>query len=98
MEFAPGHYCVETIQPYTCRYIKPIAREGKLTIERIYIRELKNTCVKAEFCCDDEAVNRVYQAGVETLPRMPWIFIWTAPPERVGWLCDSFLPAGWNGS
>lgn len=92
MEFAPGHYCVETIQPYTCRYIKPIAREGKLTIERIYIRELKNTCVKAQFSCDDEAVNRVYQAGVETFAQNAVDIYMDCPSrERAGWLCDSFF-------
>lgn len=92
MEFEPGHYCVETIQPYTCRYIKPIAREGKLTVERIYIRELKNTCVKAEFCCDDEAVNRVYQAGVETFAQNAVDIYMDCPSrERAGWLCDSFF-------
>lgn len=92
MEFAPGRYCVETIQPYTCRYIKPVVRTGKLTIERIYIRELKNTCVKAQFHCDDEAVNRVYQAGVETFAQNAVDIYMDCPSrERAGWLCDSFF-------
>ncbi len=92
MELAPGHYCVETIQPYTCRYIKPVAAAGKLTIERIYIRELKNTCVKAQFYCDDEAVNRVFRAGAETFAQNAVDIYMDCPSrERAGWLCDSFF-------
>lgn len=93
LEVEQGNYYIETIQPYTCRYMKPMVLEGCVRIEELSIRELKHPMVAvADFSCDDEALNRIFEAGRETFAQNAVDLYMDCPSrERAGWLCDSFF-------
>nr|WP_308628901.1 hypothetical protein [uncultured Eisenbergiella sp.] len=95
LDLKPGSYVLETIQPYTCRYMKPMVFSGGVTIRDMYIRELKNPDVcRASFSSGDEALNRIYEAGRETFAQNALDVYMDCPSrERAGWLCDSFFTA-----
>jgi alpha-L-rhamnosidase len=89
----PGEYRFESIEPYTLRYLKPLCLEGSCTIGGIYIREYASPDFDAaRFSCSDPALNRIWQAAVQTL-RQNAADLFTDCPgrERAGWLCDSFF-------
>ena len=95
LELKPGKYCLETIQPYTCRYLKPMVLSGSVNIRDIYIRELKNPAVsQASFSACDDSLNRIFEAGRETFAQnAPDLYMDCPSRERAGWLCDSFFTA-----
>lgn len=95
LELKPGKYCLETIQPYTCRYLKPMVLSGSVNIRDIYIRELKNPAVsQASFSACDDILNRIFEAGRETFAQnAPDLYMDCPSRERAGWLCDSFFTA-----
>jgi len=89
----PGDYSVESFEPYTFRYLKIIVVNGECEIENVYLREYVNPDVsKATFHCNDERLNRIYKAGVETFKQnVVDIFMDCPSRERAGWLCDSYF-------
>lgn len=93
LELERGCYDIETIQPYTCRYIKPMVLEGCVRIENLSIRELKHpTVALAEFSCEDEVLNQIFIAAKETFAQNAVDLYMDCPSrERAGWLCDSFF-------
>lgn len=92
LELKKGTYRIETIQPYTCRYIKPMVLKGRVKIAGLYVREYKNPAAVAEFSCEDEALNRIFEAGRETFAQNAVDVYMDCPSrERAGWLCDSFF-------
>ena len=94
-EMQAGRYVVETIEPYTLRYLKLIACTGECDVETIYIREYKNPDVRqARFVAGDERLNELFTAGVETFCQNAVdVFMDCPSRERAGWLCDSFFTA-----
>ncbi|WP_148410415.1 family 78 glycoside hydrolase catalytic domain [Murimonas intestini] len=90
-----GHYDFESFQPYTCRYIKIMAAEGRCRVERPQIRELRNhTGDHAVFHSSDEQLNRIFEAARETYAQNALDVYMDCPSrERAGWLCDSFFTA-----
>ncbi|WP_158584662.1 family 78 glycoside hydrolase catalytic domain [Lachnotalea sp. AF33-28] len=88
-----GSYCVETIQPYTFRYLKVMVQEGSADFKPFSVRELKNPQDSlAEFSCDDPVICRIFEAGRETfLQNAVDIYMDCPSRERAGWLCDSFF-------
>ncbi len=94
-DLQPGAYDVESFEPYTLRYLKPVVTEGDCDIEGVYLREYANPGVwAAHFASSDERLNRLFAAGRETY-RQNAVDIFTDCPsrERAGWLCDSFFTA-----
>lgn len=91
----PGDHQLETIEPYTFRYLKIIVPEGGVEIKDLYLREFSNPEVnRAFFESSDARLNRIYQAGVETYRQNAVdIFMDCPHRERAGWLCDSYFTA-----
>ena len=88
-----GEYRFESIEPYTLRYLKPLCLSGSATIGNLYIREYASPDFdSARFASNDPALNRIWQAAVQTL-RQNAADLFTDCPgrERAGWLCDSFF-------
>jgi alpha-L-rhamnosidase len=91
-ELAPGSYRLETIEPYTFRYLKLLCLDGSCSVENIYLREYAHPPVEARFVSSDPRLNRIFAAGVETFRQNALdIFMDCPSRERAGWLCDSFF-------
>jgi len=92
-QLEPGAYNLETIEPYTLRYLKLIVLEGGCRLDEIYLREYANPEVwRAHFAASDERLNRLFAAGRETFRQNAVdIFMDCPSRERAGWLCDSFF-------
>ncbi len=93
-DLEPGHYTLESIEPYSMQYAQ-VAFTGDATIERIYIRDYCNSAVGAgQFSCDDEALNKIFDAARETIRQSSMdIFMDTPSRERAGWIGDSYFSA-----
>ena len=91
-ELEPGHYSLESIEPYTMQFAQA-AFTGDATIERLYIRDYCNSGVQAaQFSCDNEALNKIFDAARETIRQCALdIFMDCPSRERAGWLGDSFF-------
>ena len=91
----PGEYEIESIEPYTMRYLKLICLEGECKVKRLHLREYKHPATdSANFAASDDRLNRLYKAGVETFRQNTLdIFMDCPSRERAGWLCDSFFTA-----
>ncbi len=94
-ELEPGTYTVESIEPYTMRYMKALVPQGDATISRIYLRDYANPQVYlAHFASSDARLNRLFAAGRETFRQNALdIFMDCPSRERAGWLCDSYFTA-----
>jgi alpha-L-rhamnosidase len=94
-ELQPGTYQLETFEPYTLRYLKLMAVEGKCRVSNIYLREFANPDVwEADFACSDPRLNKIFEAGRETYRQNATdIFMDCPSRERAGWLCDSYFTA-----
>jgi alpha-L-rhamnosidase len=91
-ELEPGTYTLESMDPYTLRYLKLLCVDGGCKIENVALREYAHPAVKAQFVCSDERLNRIFAAGVETFRQNALdIFMDCPSRERAGWLCDSFF-------
>ena len=90
---APGEYRLESIEPYTMRYLKVIFLEGGGELKDVYLREYAHPEPRAaKFHASDERLNRLFAAGVLTFRQNALdIFMDCPSRERAGWLCDSFF-------
>lgn len=88
-----GSYDWETIQPYTCRYLKFMVMEGTIRIKKWYLRDLCNSaCEKASFDCGIPVLSGIFEAARETFAQNAVDLYMDCPSrERAGWLCDSFF-------
>lgn len=87
-----GSYELETMEPYTLKYLKVWATKG-CTIEEIYLREYVNPDIKeVEFKCSNVSINKIFEAGLSTFAQNAVDIYMDCPSrERAGWLCDSFF-------
>ena len=94
-DLEPGSYDLESFEPYTFRYLKLTTFDGDCTVENVRLRELANPDVRrARFAASDDRLNRIFEAGRETLRQNALdIFMDCPSRERAGWLCDSFFTA-----
>ena len=92
-ELEPGTYAVESIEPYTLRYLKLICVEGACTVSNVHLREYKHPQPdQATFECSDPQLNKLYRAGIETFRQNALdVFMDCPSRERAGWLCDSYF-------
>lgn len=91
-DLEPGQYQLETIEPYTLRYLKLVCHKGDCQVRQTLLREYAHAPVAACFSSSDERLNRLFAAGVETFRQNALdIFMDCPSRERAGWLCDSFF-------
>ncbi len=92
-ELASGTYHLESLEPYTMRYLKLNVLAGGCEVRRLYLREYANPEVdEARFSCSDPGLNRIFEAARETFRQNAVdIFMDCPSRERAGWLCDSFF-------
>ncbi len=90
-----GHHKFTCLEPMTMHFIKVVCGKGKVKINGIKLKEYVNPeAKKAEFTSDDEALNRVFKAAVNTFAQNAVDLFTDCPSrERAGWLCDSFFTA-----
>lgn len=94
-ELTPGTYELESFEPYTLQYLQVIVEKGDCKVSDFYIRQYVNSDVsRASFSCDNEGINKIYKAAVETYKQNALdIFMDCPSRERAGWLCDSYFTA-----
>lgn len=93
-ELEPGHYTLESIEPYTMQFAK-VGIEGDATVERLYLRDYCNSAVGAgKFSCDNENLNKIFDAAYQTIRQCALdIFMDCPSRERAGWTGDSYFSA-----
>ena len=91
-ELQPGQYILESFEPYTLQYLK-VQTEGDCSVNECYIRQYVNSDVAyASFACNDQRLNIIYKAAVETFKQNALDIFTDCPQrERAGWLCDSYF-------
>ena len=92
-ELQPGSYTLESIEPYTFRYLKLLKLDKSVSVQNVSLREYVNPeAVRAQFASSDPGLNLLFEAGRETF-RQNAVDIYMDCPsrERAGWLCDSFF-------
>lgn len=92
-ELQSGEYALESIEPYTFRYLKLIEIDGVAEVKTLGIREYANPeASRATFECSDPDLVKLFEAGRQTF-RQNAVDIYMDCPgrERAGWLCDSFF-------
>lgn len=91
-ELQPGEYELESIEPYTFRYLKIIVLDGNADIQSVGIREYANPEALAECECTDPDLKKLFEAGRQTFRQNATDLYMDCPGrERAGWLCDSFF-------
>jgi len=92
-ELQPGNYTLESMEPYTFRYLKLIALDGAITVHEAGLREYANAeASQAEFNSSDADLNLLFEAGRQTFRQNATDLYMDCPGrERAGWLCDSFF-------
>ena len=94
-DLAPGRYELESIEPYTMRYLKLIALGGECRVEGPYLRQYANPAAdRAQFVSSDRGLNELFEAARETFGQNAVDVPMDCPSrERAAWLCDSFFTA-----
>ena len=91
-----GSYSLITNEPYSMKYIKLInkSKAGAVKVKGVGIVEYAFPYQGEKLCCEDEELEKIYYAAVETF-RQNILDIYMDCPsrERAGWLCDSFFTA-----
>ncbi|MBN2137705.1 MAG: hypothetical protein JW720_07855 [Sedimentisphaerales bacterium] len=92
-ELRPGSYKLESIEPYTLRYLKLSVLDGDCSARSICLREYANSQTdKAGFTCSNPDLNKIFEAARQTFRQNAIdIFMDCPSRERAGWLCDSFF-------
>ncbi len=88
-----GTYKFTAIDPRSFRYLKVVCVKGSVKVEGLSLIEYINPLARtAKFKSDDDALNRVYEAAVNTFEQNAVdVFMDCPSRERAGWLCDSFF-------
>ncbi|MCU0778396.1 MAG: hypothetical protein MUF86_12100 [Akkermansiaceae bacterium] len=95
IDLPAGTHEIETLEPYTLRYLQLHALDGAVTVERAFLRELAHPHAgRASFACSDPRFNAIFEAARQTFRQNATdIFMDCPSRERAGWLCDSFFTA-----
>lgn len=94
-ELPAGTFHLESFEPYTLRYLKPMMLRGACELRDLHIREYAASGVdRAAFRSSDPRLEKLFNAGRETFRQNAVdIFMDCPSRERAGWLCDSFFTA-----
>jgi alpha-L-rhamnosidase len=91
-ELQPGGYSLESIEPYTFRYLKIMVLDGGAEIQSAGIREYANAEAVFQFNSSDPDLLKLFEAGRQTFRQNATDLYMDCPGrERAGWLCDSFF-------
>ncbi len=91
-ELQPGEYALESIEPYTFRYLKIMVLDGTAQVRRTAIREYTNPEAVCAFRSPDGDLMQLFEAGRQTFRQNAVDLYMDCPGrERAGWLCDSFF-------
>jgi alpha-L-rhamnosidase len=91
----PGCYDLESIEPYTLKYLKLIAMDGACRVTGVYLREYAcSDAQRGRFAASDHQLSELFEAARQTFRQNSTdIFMDCPGRERAGWLCDSFFTA-----
>jgi len=91
----PGTYELETFEPYCLGFLNVSVFGGEMSVGEPSVRTYKNPIAdRAQFCCSDESLNRIFEAARESYAQnAAEIFTDCPSRERAGWLCDSYFIA-----
>ena len=89
-----GEYELNTLEPYTFRYIKAIV-SGRAKIHSLGLILYENPDgYNCKLSCENEKLQRVFDAAQNTFVQNAIDILTDCPSrERAGWLCDSFFTA-----
>jgi hypothetical protein len=80
----PGEYELESFEPYSLQYLKVKVNEGACEVSEPYIRQYVNSDVaRSAFSCNDEKLNTIYKAAVETFKQNALDIFMTVPTANV---------------
>ena len=87
-----GRYSLLTFEPDEMRYIRFYVISGAVKLTNVRLITYENSKVKAEFSCEDEQLELLFKAAVNTFaPNAVDILTDCPSRERAGWLCDSYF-------
>ena len=91
---APGTYAVESIEPYTLRYLKLLCLDGPCRVRQVRLREYAHPATaQAQFACSDERLQRLFAAGVLTFRQNSLdVFMDCPSRERAGGCATASSP------
>ncbi len=94
-EVEPGDYTLETLEPYTLRYLKIMVMKGAVAVSGTQLREYANPSASlARFAASDSRLNILFEAARQNFRQNAVdIFMDCPSRERAGWLCDSYFTA-----
>lgn len=94
-ELQPGTYSLETFEPYTMQYVKPVFRRGKGRISDWYVRQYVSADVAgSSFGASDPRLEKVFEAARETVRQNALDVLTDCPSrERGAWLGDGYFVA-----
>ena len=92
-ELMPGDYRLESLEPYTVRYLKLLVLDGDCEAAGAYVREYTNPNVwQAQFQSSDGRLNKLFAAARETCRQNAVDLFMDCPSrERAGWSGDSYF-------
>lgn len=89
-----GSYRFVSAEPYVMRYLRIVAKGGKLTLKKFSLIEVAfpKSLIKSRFVSDDTVMKKIYDSAMRTF-RANVVDVYMDCPsrERAGWLCDSFF-------
>ncbi len=87
-----GAYQVETIEPYTLRYLQVNCKSGKIKIKQVSIVPVENKdSYGMKFEIDDERIKNILRASQNTVAQNSLDFLMDCPSrERAGWINDIY--------
>ena len=93
-ELCAGEHELQVFTTYTMHYVQLTVLKGKAEIKEFSMIEYKHPPVKKELKFEDEAIQKIADAALETFKQNA-VDIFTDCPSRenAGWLCDSFFTA-----
>src|SRR5690606_21579025 len=60
-QLEPGNYTLESFEPYTLQYVKPVITKGRAITRNWYIRQYVGADVSgSSFSTSDERLNRIF--------------------------------------
>lgn len=94
-QLEPGNYTLESFEPYTLQYVKPVITKGRAITRNWYIRQYVGADVSgSSFTTSDERLNRIFEASRETLRQNALDVLTDCPSrERGPWLGDGYFTA-----
>lgn len=89
-----GSHHLISVEPYTLRYLRIIARGGSVRIRNLHMNKIAFPLsqIRVKLNSADPALQKIYRAALETFAANAVDIYMDCPSrERAGWLCDSFF-------